>query len=133
VAAHVVMSAGADIKLFGLDVTSRAVVPDRWINSLAALDTHCGRAAHAMMTAYARLDPLLHDPCPVAWLLAPGLFTSQPCAVAVDWRPGLAEGHLSVWPASRDDQPLPPNADVFTDLHCTALLELVHERLARLR
>ncbi|HEU0200170.1 MAG TPA: hypothetical protein VFR86_07010 [Burkholderiaceae bacterium] len=49
------------------------------------------------MLRFAHRAPLLHDVCPIAWLLAPELFDAQRCTVAVDWRPGLTEGHLAAW------------------------------------
>jgi purine nucleosidase len=87
VAAHVVPAAGAALTLFGLDVTSKAVMSPEWI---ALLGTRCGAGAatHGMLKAYAALDPLLHDACPVAYLLQPELFGGQHCAVSVDWREG---------------------------------------------
>ena len=131
-AAHVVMGAGAEVKLFGLDVTSRAVMPPEWIASLGERGTRCGAAAGAMLAAYAAVDPLLHDACPVAYLLDPEIFGGEPSAVSVDWRPGPTEGHSTVWPVTRDDKPFPPNAQVFTELAITRLLALVSERILRL-
>lgn len=131
-AAHTVMQAGPQIHLFGLDVTSKAVMPDEWIVSLRALDTRSGRAAHAMLQAYALEDPLLHDACPVAWLLDPALFSGQPCAVSVDWRPGLTEGQSCAGAMSRGHRPERLNAILYTGVHGPQLLSLVRERLARL-
>ena len=131
-AAHKVLSAGADVKLFGLDVTSKAVMSPEWIASLGAPGTRCGTAANAMLTAYALADPLLHDACPVAWLIDPSLFTGEMCTVSVDWRPGPTEGQTLAWRVGREDKPFPPNAQVFTDLQTDRVLELVRERIARL-
>ena len=38
----------------------------------------------------------LHDPCTVAWLLRPGLFTTRDCFVAVETQSGLTAGHTAV-------------------------------------
>lgn len=131
-AAHTVMEAGPQVHLFGLDVTSKAVMPDAWITSLRELDTRSGHAAHAMLRAYAQEDPLLHDACPVAWLLEPALFSGEPCAVSVNWRPGFTEGQSSAWPRSRRQPPERLNAMVYTGVDCPRLLALVRESLARL-
>jgi len=131
-AAHTVMSAGVQVQMFGLDVTGKAVMPDDWITSFGDLKTRCGRAARDMLRAYAALDPLLHDACPIAHLLDPTLFTGQPCAVAVDWRPGATEGHCAAWSMSRDDLPFAPNAIVFTEVDCARLMACVRQRIARL-
>ena len=132
-AAHTVMEAGAHVHLFGLDVTSKAVMPDSWIASLAALDTRSGRAAHAMLKGYALEDPLLHDVCPVAWLLDPTIFSGEPCSVSVDWQPGSTEGQTRASPTSRGQQPETTNAVVvYTDVDGPRLLALVRERIANL-
>src|SRR5574341_643544 len=108
-AAHTVLEAAPHIHLFGLDVTSQAAMPEQWITSLAELGTRSGRAAHAMLSAYAQLDPLLHDACPLAWLLEPQLFSGEACVVSVDWRPGLTEGQSHAWPLSRRKAAGPAN------------------------
>jgi len=131
-AAHLVLTAGADVKLFGLDVTSQVAMSAAWIESLAALDTRSAQAAHAMLAAYARFDPLLHDACPLVWLLAPELFGGKPCELSVDWRPGPTEGHTIAWEPKRRDRPFAANALVFTDVDADRVLGLVRERLARL-
>jgi purine nucleosidase len=132
-AAHTVLSAGAQVHLFGLDVTRKAAIPDEWVASLAALDTRCGRAASDMLRAYAAREPRLHDACPVAHVLDPTLFHGEPCSVSVDWRPGPTEGHTCVWPMWHRNRPaLAPNATVFTDVDSVRLLALTHERIASL-
>jgi len=131
-AAHVVLAAGAALTLFGLDVTSKAVMSHEWIESFAALGTRCGLATHGMLKAYAAVDPLLHDACPVAYLLQPELFGGQRCAVSVDWREGPTEGQLLAWPSEHAGRPLAANAEVVTELDCARLLTLVQERIARL-
>ena len=131
-AAHIVMSAGAQVQLFGLDVTGKAAMPDDWIASFGEIDSRCGRAALGMLQSYAKHDPLLHDACPVAWLLDPTLFRGEPASVAVDWRPGPTEGQTCVWPLSRKDRPQATNAIVFTDVDGARLLALVRERIALL-
>ena len=130
-AAHTVMEAGARVHLFGLDVTSKAVMPDAWIASLAALGTRSGRAAHAMLKGYALEDPLLHDVCPVAWLLDPTMFSSAACSVSIDWQQGPTEGKSRAMPTSGDGPRL-VNAVVYTNVDAPRLLTLVRERIARL-
>jgi purine nucleosidase len=131
-AAHVVMGAGAQVRLFGLDVTGKAHMPDEWIASFGRIDSRCGRAARDMLQSYAAQDPLLHDACPVAWLLDTTLFSGEPATVTVDWRPGPTEGHTCAWPMSRNDRPRAANAVVFTEVDTPRLLTLVRERIARL-
>jgi purine nucleosidase len=131
VAAHVVLSAGAPLVLFGLDVTSKAVMPAGWVDGLRALGTRCGAAAHDMLRAYGKEDPLLHDACPVAWLIDPGLFKGQARTVSVAWAPGPDEGAL------RTTEPLvraesQATALIVTDVLATRLFHLLGQRLAQL-
>lgn len=130
-AAQTVLGAGADLRLFGLDVTRQAVMPADWIESLAGLGNRCGDAARAMLQAFVRRDPLLHDACPIAWLLAPELFSAQRCGVAVDWRPGLTEGHLAAKRLPADNAPA-AEAEVFTAVQGEGLRALLRQRLALL-
>ncbi len=131
-AAHNVMSAGVEVQLFGLDVTRKTAMPDEWIASLAALNTRCGRAAHAMLQAYAAQEPRLHDVCPVAYLLDPTLFSGELCSVSVDWRPGSTEGLTCAWPLWHRNRPAAANAMVFTEVDGRRLLALIRERIASL-
>ena len=131
-AAQTVLSSGANVSVFGLDVTRQAAMPADWIESLAALGNRCGDAARALLRSFARPNPLLHDACPIAWLLAPELFTAQRCTVAVDWRPGLTEGHLAARRLPADGPADGGVADVFTAVQADGLRALLRERLARL-
>lgn len=131
-AAHIVMHAGIEVKFFGLDVTSKAIMSPEWIASFEELHSTCGAAARTMLEAYAKLDPLLHDACPVAYLLDPSLFSGESCSVAVSWQNGPSEGHTTVWRSERSNKPFPPNAVVFTDVDCARLLSLVRQRIAQL-
>jgi len=131
-AAQTVLCSGAAIHLFGLDVTRQAFLPADWIDSLGDLGNRCGAAARSMLKGLQRPRPLLHDACPVAWLLAPEHFTAQRCTVAVDWRPGLTEGHLAAKRLAAGDQPAGPVAEVFTSVEADGLLALLRQRLALL-
>jgi len=128
-AAHVVLGAGARVQLFGLDVTSQAVMDPAWVRSLAALPGAAARAAHEMLQAYAAADPLLHDACPVAWLIEPRLFESRPHVAAVEWRDAITEGQLRATPT---DDAAQANIELVTQVDNARLLALVRERLARL-
>lgn len=131
-AAHVVLDAGVRVQLFGLDVTRQAVMPNAWIASLGDIGTRCGRAARDMLRAYAEHDPLLHDGCPVAWLIDPSLFVGEPAALAIDWRPGPSEGRSSAAAMPSEQHRVAANAVVYTGVDHLRLLGLLHERIARL-
>ena len=131
-AAQTVMNAGANLHLFGLDVTSKAIMTDAWIESFSGMTTRCARAAHAMLRAYVVRDPKLHDACPIAYLLSPELFKSESCFISIDCEPGATEGRLLAVPSSRENPSGPANARVFTDVDRERLLDLVRGHIARL-
>lgn len=131
-AAQIVLSAGTNLHLFGLDVTSKAVMSDAWIESFSGMNTRCARAAHSMLRAYVVQEPKLHDACPVAYLLNPELFKSESCFVSIDCEPGATEGRLLAASMSRADPPQTSNARVFTDVNRERLLTLVQGCFARL-
>ncbi|KAF1042081.1 MAG: Pyrimidine-specific ribonucleoside hydrolase RihA [Herbaspirillum frisingense] len=127
-AADIVMRSGAQIVLFPLDVTHQAIMSADWIASFAGLGTRCGTAAAAMLKAYAELDPLLHDACPVAYLLQPRLFGEEACELQVDWRPGATEGYaLARFFHKR--RGFAPNVQAATTVDNHALLALVKQKI----
>jgi purine nucleosidase len=85
-----------------------------------------------MLDAYAALDPLLHDACPVACLLDPSLFAGKRCAASVDWREGLTEGQLLAWPSESSYPTGQGWAQVITEVDCSRLLDLTYERISQL-
>ena len=38
----------------------------------------------------------LHDPCPIAWLMRPDLFTLKPCRIEIETGSDLTRGHTAV-------------------------------------
>jgi purine nucleosidase len=131
-AARMVCEAGAQLLLFPLDVTSQAVMHPDWIAAFARAQSACARAAGAMLDAYALLDPLLHDACPVAWLARPDLFGAEDCHLQVDWRDGPSAGHVQAWFGERDDIPGALNVRALTTVDNDGLLALVADAIGRL-
>jgi purine nucleosidase len=130
-AAHMVLSAGAKVVLFPLDVTGAAVMSPAWIRSFDELGSASGRAAAGMLEAYAELDPLLHDACPVAWLIDPELFGGEAAVLQVDWRPGQTEGFVSAWFGEQTGDRT-PNVMAMTAVRNQELLDLVRSAIATL-
>jgi purine nucleosidase len=110
-----------------LDVTSKAIMTPEWIASLAGSERRCMALAHQMLTAYARLDPLLHDTCPIAYLLAPYLFAGTSCSISVECSVGPRSGHVTVLPG--DNQ---PNVHFLHDIDNNAVMALVRQQLGQL-
>lgn len=131
-AAQVVLGSGAELLLFGLDVTRQAGMPADWVAALGDLGNRCGPVARDLIRGFRRDKPLLHDTCPVAWLIAPQLFGAERCRVEVDWRPGLTEGHLAAKRIALARADFGSPVEVFTSVQSDALRELLRQRLARL-
>ncbi|MGH7189156.1 MAG: nucleoside hydrolase [Acetobacteraceae bacterium] len=91
-----------------------------------------GRAATtaaAILAALLSLSPdgaPLYDPCAVAWLIAPALFTARPVFLGVGLGPGPGRGRMLI------DHHRPANASVLEPLDPDALFALLASRLANL-
>jgi purine nucleosidase len=103
-AAAEVLATGCDVILFGLDATHQVRATGERIAALEAVGTPMADAAASMMRFSQRIEreivgwdaPPVHDPCPVAWLLQPGLFEVRPCRIAVETESELTRGHTAV-------------------------------------
>ena len=138
-AAEIVLASGARIVMAPLDVTHKALMPRSFIEGLGALGTPVGRACAGMLGFYERFDVAkygssggpLHDPCVIAHLFAPQLFTGRDCFVAVETRSELCRGATvvdwwGVWPERG------ANAHVLGDVDAAGFFALLTERLGRL-
>lgn len=103
-AAHVVFASGAPVIVHGLDATHQVRATEPRIAALEALGNPRAAAA-ARLLRFSRhiehkivrgLDAPLHDPCPIAWLIAPDLFEAAPCQVTVEAASPLTLGHTAV-------------------------------------
>ncbi len=137
-AAHVVFECGRPIVMLGLDVTHKALTtPDR-LAAIRAIDTPVGRAVAGMLEFYDRHDierygmpgGPLHDPCVIAWLLAPDLFSGRRARVRIETRSELTMGRTVVdwWGIETGE----PNALVIDEIDADGFYALLAERLARL-
>ena len=91
-AAHIVMHCGRPLTIVPLDVSHQALVSQKRIEQLRQLNTRVGTAIVGMMEFFNRFDSEkygsegapLHDPCTIAYLLKPGLFTGKMCNVEIE-------------------------------------------------
>lgn len=103
-AAHIVFHCGRPLTIVPLDVTHQALVSQRRIDQIRELDSAVGTAIVGMMEFFNRFDSEkygsegapLHDPCTIAFLLQPGLFTGKMCNVEVETESPLTMGHTAV-------------------------------------
>jgi purine nucleosidase len=137
-AAALVFASGANVTMFGLEVCHRAVVDDAWVESVAGLGTPAGDITAGLLRNYGNavdaeryrsLGLPLYDPCVIAWLLAPEIFTGGRHRVDVEIEGKLCQGRTVVDAENLTGQP--PNTTVMTDLDNRAFRELLEERLGR--
>ena len=135
-AADIVLRAGAALTIVPLDVTHRALVTPARCAAFAALGTAAGRAVAALTDPSGRESRRhgaavpLHDPCTIAWLLAPDLFDAQTVNVAVETGSELGMGQtvMDWWGVTGRA----PNACVLHGIDAAGLFARLTERLARL-
>jgi len=103
-AADRVLKCGAPIVMHGLDVTHKVLCEPNRMNAIKALDNNVANAAHGMLNFFNRHDTEkygaagapLHDPCTIAYLLAPELFKTKSCNVEVETASPLTRGATAV-------------------------------------
>lgn len=103
-AARVVFQSGLPITAIGLDTTLQLRCTPARHDALRSLGNAAGEVAAQMIghvnqvygEIYGAEGAALHDPCVVAYLLAPELFETAPAFIDVETRAGLTRGHTSV-------------------------------------
>jgi purine nucleosidase len=133
----VLLGCGRTVVFATLELTAQALVtPDviaawRTFGGGRCLEVAC--AIQATVPASRRLGGLgapLHDPCAIAFLIQPSLFTQRPCSARVDLGPGPGRGRTLIDRWDRTGDPL--NAMVLETLNADGFFALLGERLARL-
>jgi purine nucleosidase len=133
----IVLACGRPVVLVTLELTAQALcTPERLAALRAAGTGRCLRAACDIQATvplsqrFAGRGAALHDPCAIAWLLRPDLFTARDCAVQVDLGPGPGRGRTLIDRWGRTGRPanvtLPEtlDAELFFDLLGAALARL---------
>lgn len=137
-AAAVVFDSGIPITMLGLDVTHKALVGEAHLRQWRALGTPVGDAAAGLLDFYSRYDrerygvpgAPLHDPCVIAYLLAPELFSGRMCNVTIETASELTMGQTVIdWWRVTDR---PANAHVITDIDADGFFALLLSALKTL-
>ncbi|HDX8379331.1 TPA: pyrimidine-specific ribonucleoside hydrolase RihA [Aeromonas salmonicida] len=135
-AADMVFKSGISITMCGLDVTHEAQVMDEDIARVRAIANPVARCVAGLLDFFMiyHRDPKwgfagapLHDPCTIAWLLAPALFHGVECRVDIETR-----GEHTVGMTVVDRYGLtgkPANALVLLGLDRPGFIDLLVERL----
>jgi inosine-uridine nucleoside N-ribohydrolase len=134
-ALSVLLACGRPVVFATLELTAQALVTAQRLAELRSLGH--GQCLAAACDIQASVPPSrrlpgapLHDPCAIAWLLRPSLFTTRTCSVRVDLGPGIGRGRTVIdrWNRTGD----PHNAVVLETLDADGFFSLLGERLARL-
>jgi purine nucleosidase len=137
-AADVVFNAGVPIVMMPLDVTHKALTTKKRVAAFRALGTRVGEATAELLDYFERFDESkygtdggpLHDPCVIAYLIKPKLFSGRAVNVAIELASELTKGMTVVdwWGVTKR----PKNAMVMKDIDADGFFALLVERLGRL-
>ena len=137
-AAKIVFGSGAKITVMPLDVTHKALTTRDRVEAFRALGTEPGRMVAEWTDFFERFDKEkygsagapLHDPCVIAYLIRPELFTGRFINVEVETGSELTLGMTVAdwWRVSGRA----PNATFMGDLDADGFFALLVERVGRL-
>ncbi|WP_429179500.1 pyrimidine-specific ribonucleoside hydrolase RihA [Aeromonas salmonicida] len=135
-AADMVFKSGIPITMCGLDVTHAAQVMDEDIARVRAITNPVAQCVAGLLDFFMiyHRDPKwgfagapLHDPCTIAWLLAPALFHGVECRVDIETRGEHTTGMTVVDRYGLTGKPA--NALVLLGLDRPGFIDLLVERL----
>lgn len=136
-AADIVFRCGRPITVMGLDVTHQVLATSDRRDRIRSIDNDAGRATAGMLDFFNRHDTVkygslgapLHDPCTVAYLLAPDLFEGKHCNLTVETESELTMGHTAVdfWHVTG----WPKNVQWMHSIDADGFYDLLVERLSR--
>jgi purine nucleosidase len=137
-AAKLVFDAGVPLVVMPLDVTHKALTTKPRIDAFRAMGSRVGDMVAAWTDFFERFDmekygsegAPLHDPCTIAYLIRPDLFTGRQINVEIETTSELTLGMtVADWWGITDR---PKNALFIGDLDAEGFYTLLAERLARL-
>ncbi|MCF7700351.1 nucleoside hydrolase [Loktanella sp. M215] len=137
-AAAEVFAAGVPLVVMPLDVTHKALTTQARVDAFRAMGTRVGDMVAAWTSFFERFDKEkygsagapLHDPCVIAYLLRPALFTGRHINVMVETGSDLTLGMTVAdwWRVTKR----PANAMFMGDIDAEGFFALLTDRLARL-
>ena len=137
-AAAIVFAAGVPITVLPLDATHKALTTAPRIEAFRALGTPVGTAVCGWLDFFERFDVEkygalggpLHDPCTVAWLLRPELFSGREINVEIETEGRFTTGMtVADWWRVTDRK---PNALFLREIDAEGFFALLTERVGRL-
>lgn len=137
-AAAVVLTAGLNLTLISLDITHQAIATPERLSKIRTLGDPIGSTVATLLTQYSSHDmgqygfagAPLHDPCVIAYLLRPDLFTARPCFVEIETKSEESLGRTIVdWYGVSGKA---VNVNVVETIDSDGFYQLLTERLAQL-
>jgi purine nucleosidase len=126
-AAQIVFDSGLPITMIPLDVTHEVRSTEQRIARIRALDTPVAASVAELLTPAGAEANSLHDPCVIAYLLAPELFAGSRVNVAIECESVLTMGMTVVdW---RGVSGRKPNASVLHTVDADGVYALLEDRL----
>lgn len=136
-AAQIVLASGAPVTMMPLDVTHKALTSRAWVEGMRAMG-RIGQAVASWTDFFERYDrekygsegAPLHDPCTIAWLLAPALFTGRHINVEIETKGEFTLGMTVAdwWRVSGR----PANATFIRDVDAKGFFDLLTRRIGDL-
>ena len=137
-AARIVFESGLDITMFGLDVTHKVLTTPERLQAIRAIDTSAAHAVAGMLDLYGGHNDdrygmegrPLHDPCVIAHLIDPDIFSGRRVRVDVETVSERTMGETVVdwWGVGEGT----PNCLVMEQADAPRFFTLLTKRLARL-
>lgn len=137
-AAKIVFGSGVPIVVMPLDVTHKALTNRNRVEAFRALGNEAGRMVAEWTDFFERFDKEkygsagapLHDPCVIAYLIKPELFSGRHVNVEIETASELTLGMtVADWWRVTDRK---PNAMFMSDIDAEGFFALLNERIARL-
>ena len=137
-AADIVFRSGVPLTVMPLDVTHKALTTRARVEAFRALGTEPGRMVAEWTDFFERFDKEkygsegapLHDPCTIAWLLEPGLFSGREINVEIETVSDLTRGMtVADWWGVTDRA---KNATFIGDVDAEGYFRLLTDRIGRL-
>lgn len=137
-AAKIVFDSGVPIVVMPLDVTHKALTNRDRVEAFRALGNEAGRMVAEWTDFFERFDKEkygsagapLHDPCVIAYLIKPELFSGRHVNVEIETASELTLGMtVADWWRVTDRK---PNATFMSDIDAEGFFALLNERIARL-
>jgi purine nucleosidase len=133
----ILLACGRPVELVTLELTAQALATPARLAALRSAGTgRCLRAlcdiqdAVPLSRRFEHKGAALHDPCAIAWLIRPDLFSTRDCSVEMDLGPGPGRGRTIIDRWGRLGRPC--NATLLETLDADGFFALLAERLVRL-